>query len=157
MTKAEIMILIQQAWDDFNSLLDGLSDAQKSTPDPKDGWTVKDVLAHIAIWERSLGTWLAAANSGHEPDVPRFTDEYINEMNARIYEEHREQPYRQVYEMFRGIHRSFLMPHLEVLPEDNDDPRWLLWRDGRPPWTLIAGNTYEHYKEHAEAIRRYLL
>jgi hypothetical protein len=156
LTKAEVLTLIEQAWMEFNALLDQLSDEQKNTPVLADGWTVKDVLAHIAMWERSLGVWLATANAGYEPELPKFTDDYINATNAQIYEHHLHEPYKQVYGMFCAVHQSFLMPHLEALPEDNDDPRWLVWRGGVPPWSLIAGNTYEHYREHAEFIQREL-
>ncbi len=153
MSKAEVLELVEDEWKRFLDLLGALNDVQKSEPCLPGGWTAKDLLAHLTAWERELGTWIASASSGNDPGVPRFTDEYINAFNARVYAENRYRPYVDVYTDLLRTHDDFLVPQIRALPDKLSDPRWSVWRDGKPPWTLVEGNTYGHFREHAEALR----
>src|SRR6185436_20487176 len=153
LTKAEMLGLIQAEWTRFSDLLAGLSDAQKADPCLPGNWTVKDLLAHLAAWERELGTWIEAANAGLDPGVPQFTEKYIDNFNAQVYEENHARSYADVYADFLRTHDDFLIPQFRALPDDLADPGWSVWRDRNPPWLLVAGNTYAHFQEHAETIR----
>ncbi len=153
LSKAEVLERIQAEWKQFAELLASLTDAQKADPCLPGGWTVKDLLAHLTAWERALGTWIEAANEGRDPGIPRFTDEYVNGINAQVYAENRTRPYADVYEDYLKTHDEFLIPQFRALPDDPADPRWSVWRDRRPPWLLVEGNTYGHFCEHADALR----
>src|SRR5258707_495564 len=108
--------------------------------------TVKDMLAHLTAWEHELIGWLKAAYEGKVPDIPHFTDEFINDFNARVYADTHDDKFFEIYDTFLRVHQEVL-PLIQALPDDEKDPRWALWKNPNHPWSLIAGNTYEHYKE----------
>jgi len=153
MDKREILSRIDAGWRHFNALIDSLTDAQKAAPVLPDGWTIKDVLAHITAWEQELTGWLDVANAGHEPNVPAFTQAYTDQTNAAIYRRNRDRSYGDVYAEYQATHTHDVLRAVAALPDDPADPRWKVWRTRERPWELIAGNTYGHYEEHEPAIR----
>src|SRR5215470_6970157 len=50
-------------------LASGLSVAQMNQPGAVGSWSVKDVLAHIAFWERYMANILRAAQRGEMPEL----------------------------------------------------------------------------------------
>jgi hypothetical protein len=53
-TNAERLTDLSQAWTALNAVLDQLTQVEKTGPKDAQGWTVKDHLAHLAAWERSV-------------------------------------------------------------------------------------------------------
>ncbi|HEX5502412.1 MAG TPA: ClbS/DfsB family four-helix bundle protein, partial [Thermomicrobiales bacterium] len=71
-----------------------------------------------------------------------------DEHNARIYAAHRDEPLADVLAGARQAHRE-LLGLVEALPDSAlAGTHWFAASDG-PLWESIAGNTYEHYREHA--------
>ena len=61
-----------------------------ATPSPLDGWTYKDLLAHLAVGDWVLQTVLRAVVAKEPVDVKRVTDlDKINAENARLLKERR--------------------------------------------------------------------
>jgi hypothetical protein len=120
-------------------------------------WTLKDILGHITFWERNLIEWLRQAEAGYPPDRPEtgLSDAEVDRMNQASYEAYAEAFLHDVLAASANTHQE-LMEILLRLPEDPYDERYHVWPDGKPPWQLIAGNTYEHYEEHLQPIQEYL-
>jgi hypothetical protein len=151
MTKAQMLELVSAGRAEFEALIAQLSERQMVGIELRSGETVKDVLAHITAWESELLGWLEAAAQGQKASIPSFTDEYVNGFNERVHNDNRERTLAEVRGEFQQVHRD-LWVALNALPDANDDPQWMLWRNGQAPWLLIAGNTYEHYKDHIAPI-----
>ena len=103
-----------------------------------EGWTRKQMLAHIAAWHDSthdrLGTLIATGNSQElGQDVDRF--------NARIA---RQAIGRTAGEIFKDMEGTFNRLRRRVAQLSDDQ---IAAHDG---WAarVIAGDTYEHYEEH---------
>jgi hypothetical protein len=140
----------------FEALIAQIHPAHLETILVQNNWTTKDILAHITAWEQELLRWLAMADRGDPPDIPApgTWANYIDQFNARNYQENRKRPLKEVREDFARVHLQ-LRNALESLPEDPHDPSWSVWYGGVPPWRLIA-TFYEHYQEHSIPIRNWL-
>ncbi len=53
-SRVELLQNIDAGWNRFYGYLKTLSDEQLSTPTDASGWTVKDHLTHLAIWEDGI-------------------------------------------------------------------------------------------------------
>src|SRR5262245_16064171 len=72
----------------------GLTDAQMTDPS-MDGWSVKDHLAHIALWDDVRASEVTRVSGGHDP-AWRLTDEQAEAYNAIAYAGRRDLPLAQV-------------------------------------------------------------
>jgi hypothetical protein len=144
----------QRAW--FEQTLAGMSEAALVEVPVQEGWTAKDIVAHIAAWERQLTGWLQAAARGERLDVPApgTWGPYLEQFNARCYAENCDRPLADVMAESREAFDD-LMVELEALPEDPHHACWSEWPGGRPPWGLLA-EFHEHYREHGQPIRHWL-
>jgi hypothetical protein len=118
-----------------------------------DGWSVKDIVAHVAWSEMEI--------------IPVFRDHVMagselwnldqDARNAAVYEMNRERPLQEILAEERQAYRE-LLPALEALSEGDlyDPTRYRNMPSDWQPWILIPGNTYKHYREHAEMIRAWL-
>jgi hypothetical protein len=154
LTKTEVLGRI---WADhalLEAMIAPLSAVQMMQP-LADGWSVKDVLAHITLWEGLLVEWLTAQNEGVFPTtaVP-LTREAVDRLNAERYAA---AAGRSLPMVLTAFHRSFgrVLQAVDALPADGDlqTPLGEAWAAGASLGQLIAENTYEHYHEHMAAIR----
>jgi hypothetical protein len=156
----ELLARIQHSRLALERILAALTEAQMTTPGPT-GWTIKDHLAHLAVWEWGIVALLNrqprfAAMNLDAAVVQGMTEEEINEV---IYQQHAALSLAQVREQLDTAEREMrqalgrlddqdlLKPYASFLPEGSA---------GRqdPVLYAVAGNTYEHYDEHREYIQR---
>ncbi|MEP7199677.1 MAG: ClbS/DfsB family four-helix bundle protein, partial [Chloroflexota bacterium] len=132
-----------------------LSEAQWAQVGAADGWTIKDQVAHVAAWQSLAVRWMQQGLRGEPVDRPaQFTDDDINAFNQRLYEKHKGDSSAAVLADLRKAHEKMLAMVASLSDEDINDANRFAWRHGSPLLDLIAGNTYEHYPEHVEAIKR---
>src|SRR5690606_20736050 len=84
-------------------------------------WSVKDLIAHIAVYERWTIEWLAPALEGNPPDWDYPEDEEtrtIDERNARFYEQNRDRSLEDIQSEAASIHEQ-MMALLDRIPEDS--------------------------------------
>jgi hypothetical protein len=121
------------------------------------GWSIKDILAHIASWHHRLLKWLEAAIRNEEPAIsgPENVEE-MDSLNAQFYHENKSLPLDVVLADFRTSYRH-IMDIVQAMPEEDlIGPHRFAWSKGEPLWQAIAGDTYEHYREHIAQIQAWL-
>jgi hypothetical protein len=120
-------------------------------------WSVKDILAHLAFWERSLivqhflGMPMEEAFCLEE-DVLKRADE--NEINAILFERSRDRDLLEVLSDWLETHR-WLISELAKLGEDELRKPVLgigLGPDPVPLGRWIAVNSCDHYVHHRRTI-----
>ena len=89
--KEGLIDLLGRAQFDQRELLAALSDHERAAIGTADHWSVKDVVLHIAFWKNREVERLAAAARGETPLVL----EHYEQVNARVFEEWREQSGRK--------------------------------------------------------------
>lgn len=80
--------------EDLLAAIDGLSDELLTEPS-LDGWSVKDHLAHLALWDDVRAGEVARISAGHD-SAWRMTDEQDAAYNALGYALRRDLPLAQV-------------------------------------------------------------
>jgi hypothetical protein len=122
------------------------------------GWSIKDILAHIASWHHRLLKWLEAAVRNEEPAIsgPDNVEE-MDALNAQFYQENKSRSLDEVLTDFRTSYRHIFDIVQAMSEEDLINPHRFAWSKGEPLWQAIAGDTYEHYREHTKQIQEWLV
>ena len=160
MDKTSMMNMIQTEYAQFESLIAPLSEAQLCKVPFEGEWSIKDIMAHIAVWEQLCTKWLDECARGETP----HPSERVNiQSNDRIYRENRDRPLAEVQELFHQAHQQFLQ-QVDLLfqtlaEEDINASHRFAWTEAWPGSSLIAviaDNSYEHCYDHAQQIRNWL-
>jgi hypothetical protein len=152
--KAELLRRMQAGYQQFEALLAPLSEVQMTDPHVNGPWSVKDNLAHLTVWQDYLLSHLQGLLTNQKP--PEFMPGLSGEdaINERIYQENKDRPLAEVHTAFRASYQRVLAAVEAVSEEALNVP--LPWRSSSPLWPFIVGNTFGHYEEHGEIIRRWL-
>jgi uncharacterized damage-inducible protein DinB len=132
----------RKAWDES---IAGLTREEMVIPDFCAIWSVKDVIAHIAWYDRAMVEMLEAKELADSP----YWKMTLDERNAVIFEENKDRRLDDVVQEATDLF-TMLVELLEGLTDDDlNDPRCfpgmpLEWR----PWQVLASNTCEHYEAH---------
>lgn len=154
MNKAALIQRIREERERLLKALEGLT-REEMTREPVFGeWTVKDILAHIAVWQGRLITALFQLEQGRRPKDLTLSEEEVDALNERFYREQKDRPLERVLADFHGTYQQ-LLKRLERFSDED------LTRPGRfpgvpePLWKLIAADTLEHDAEHRADIERW--
>lgn len=132
-----------EAWEAFRAVVDGIDPARRETAGANpDGWSVKDVLWHVAHWWDDLAGTLASLRAGTYAE-PSEGDDATDAENARVLEESAAMTLGDVE---RGLEeaRARMLAAWAALPEvDATAEREFVWE------------TIDHYEEHLPDLRRF--
>jgi hypothetical protein len=116
-------------------------------------WSVKDTVAHITAWEKSLLSRYYDGLAGR-PVKDGHTGETLGAVNHRIFEENLSRSLDDVMADFTATYQRILAAVASIPEED-------MFARGKFAWTgqyrlldYIWGNTAGHYTEHLAAINR---
>jgi hypothetical protein len=113
-------------------------------------WTRKDVLAHIAAWERRVVELLDALRRGETTIGVSDTDA----LNAEFLARDRDLPLRDVRVGERAAYEGMLAAIDGATDEELFDARHFGWTEGEPFANWFRANSDEHYDEHLEQLTR---
>jgi uncharacterized damage-inducible protein DinB len=152
MDKAKFLTLFHQKWNRLEGILAKIPAGRVTQPGVEGDWSVKDLLAHIAWYEREMiGALTARALVGSE-----LWEKNHVERNREIYAQNKDRSWEEILAEFQQIHRA-LTPHLESLAADDflTPHNFRDWPEDVPPWVILAENTYEHYLAHLDALENW--
>jgi len=155
--KTSILKDMNTSYTALEGMLTPLDKTQFFTEGVIPGWSIKDLLAHIASWQHRLLTLLEAAIRNEEPTIsgPDNVQE-MDALNAQFYQENKARPLDKVLTDIRISHQH-IMDIVQAMPEEDlMSPHRFAWSKGEPLWQAIAGDTYEHYWEHIAQIQEWL-
>jgi uncharacterized protein (TIGR03083 family) len=139
-----LLTKLDTAWAAFKESYDGVPDAQLMEPGAIGDWSVKDILAHVTIWEEEALTHLPLIVAGGRP--PRYvTYGGIDAFNARMIAQTRSLSLSEVRRRLDETHRR-LIAFIQSAPAGQ------FARETRARRRLRL-DTYGHYPLHAAAIR----
>jgi hypothetical protein len=154
LTIAELIAQIRAVSTRMELLLAQLSVAEINQPGAVGVWSVKDVLAHIAFWERDAANMLHAAVRGETPDL--FADDATERNNASVVAQYYQRSLSAVIADWQQA-REELIDAIEDLEDaDLNDADRFPWSGGRTLADRIIGNSYDHEQEHIEQIRAWM-
>jgi uncharacterized protein (TIGR03083 family) len=160
-SKAELMTQLQASWDALQEAAASVDPTRMATPGP-DGWSVKDQLAHVSAWERSLIALLTgesrAAAIGMDEAAYAAAD--IDQMNAYIVSQAADATYPEVLAQAQATHNELIGILDRLSWEEINQPYRHFQPDcqeefgNNPALDWVLGNTTEHYPEHREYLER---
>jgi hypothetical protein len=145
MNRSQFLGRLDRAWQDFLSACDGLSEAELLAGGVTGNWSVRDLIAHVNIWEEETLHHLPTIKAGGR--TPKYSDQYggIDAFNAQAMAERRDLPLAEVLRRRDETHRR-LLDYLQEQPEE-------LFAQENRFRRRLRYDTYSHYPEHTRAIR----
>jgi uncharacterized protein (TIGR03083 family) len=131
-----------------------LSVSQLNQPGAVGVWSVKDVLAHLAFWERYALNTLRAVAQGEEPALA--ADDETERKNASVVAQYYQRPLAAVIADWQQAREELLDALEDIDDEMLNDPDYFPWSAGRSLLERIAGNSFDHEQEHIEQIREWM-
>ena len=151
-TKANALRFIARSWDDLQAYLATLTEAQLTQPTDAAGWTVKDHLIHLAVWEDGLRSLLAGGSQREGMGIDEATWLQGNDpINALIQQRHRALSLADVRRVSHESHAKLLAQINTLADADLMRPYRTYdtqTDEEQPVIGWIVGNTFMHYVEH---------
>ncbi|HUS16885.1 MAG TPA: ClbS/DfsB family four-helix bundle protein [Chloroflexia bacterium] len=161
-TKRALVELIQQEHAAWSALIAEVDHERMIASDVANGWTFKDIAAHLVAWRQRAVVRLQAAARGEEPPpapwahVPGAADDF-EPVNQWILQTNRDRP---LSEVLRECDESLndLETAVSALSElDLLDGQRFPWMQGTSLAETVMGNSCEHYfEEHEPTVRAWL-
>lgn len=153
MNKQDLIHALETSREEMLAALEGLPDDAYLIPGVNEDWSIKDILAHLVMWEAQIITLLFRAKSMPAPNTAHFGPESTEALNDRWYRQQKERPLVQVLEDFEGIREQTIRRLDDYTDAQLNNPKFFPWLDGRPLWKWIAEETFEHERDHTAQIR----
>jgi hypothetical protein len=147
MDKQQLLSKLDKAWTALKESYAGLSDPQLTEPGVAGDWSVKDILAHVTTWEEEALKYLPLILQGDRP--PRYSETYggIDAFNAQMAEQKRILPLSATLRQLEETHHR-LIDYIQNAPEEELKQETRFRR-------RLRFDSYRHYAEHAEMIRKW--
>ncbi len=151
-TKANLLRFIAQKWQPLQAYIGTLNEQQLTELTDAAGWTVKDHLIHLHVWESGVRGLLEGQPQwqGMGLDAAAW-DKDTDEINAIIQQRHKDMSLAEVQQTLAQGHQR-LLDTINSL-EDTDFVRPYNTYDTqatqtKPVIDWLVGNTFMHYHEH---------
>src|SRR5262245_17392662 len=147
MDRQQLLKKVDKAWTMFKQSYAGLSDAQMTEPGVTGSWSVRDIIAHVTIWEEEALKHLPLIIEGQKP--PRYSVKYggIDAFNALMIEQRKELSLSDILRQLDRTHRR-LIDYCESVPGEQFSRETRFRR-------RLKLDTYSHYPIHAQAIQEW--
>ena len=143
--KQSVVQEVRASYREFKDAVQGLSDEQLEKPF-MDGWSVREITGHIIGWQEQMTIGFQRMARGERPtpegvswnDTQAWNDQFASGVAGR----HTAELLEELDSRVEG-----LIAALQALPDDR-------FGEGKTANRMAAGAGYEHYREHAEDIRK---
>jgi hypothetical protein len=123
-----------------------------------DGWTIKDLFAHLTEWEQMFLSWHRAGRDGGNPVLPApgFKWNQTPELNRAIWRKHHQRPVQKILADFETSFKEVLSVAREISPEELFTPGHFAWTKQTLLATYLAANTSSHYHTASKYLKHWL-
>ena len=154
MKKNELLNWLQEENRQWQAFLDQIGLARMDQPGVNGDWSIKDIIAHLAGWNRRLVAQLQAAHHREPKPAPPWPAQLQtdDEINAWIFQSNCRRPVDEVLEESDLLLQQ-LFALIEALPEDCqiEAEGHLVWVDDR---RFPAGEFFDHFHDDHEPDMR---
>jgi len=156
-TKAELLDAMRAKRAAWESLLDEVGEARMLEPGVDGEWAVKDVIAHVTVYERWTLNRLQTGLRGEQyvrTELDQLED--VDQRNAGYHAIDSRKSLAQVRAEAQEAYAGLLALVESVSDDDLHNPARFGLRADAVPLDMIAGNGFGHYEEHIPQIRAWL-
>lgn len=160
--KDHILAALREQFNSWEELLASMSEEQITSPQFDYNWSIKDVIAHLWVWQQISIARMEAGLQDREPGFPKWIvesnedwEENANQTNALTFERHHNKPWPE-------IHQNWKEGFLRFLELGNKIPERDLLDTGRYSWlrgyslAFILVASYDHHQEHFKKLVAWL-
>lgn len=152
LTPTEMWEWIKKGRAEYSAVYANLSEAEMTRiPGAQSDWSVKDQIAHLIWWENFAIARLTLMLAGEPINI--VSD--FNAVNAQVYKQAKDLPLKTVLDAF-AVNLSRLEGLLKTMTDEQLNTKEGYKANGRSPYDILSGNTFEHYKEHQPDLERYV-
>jgi len=153
MTKSGFLSALDKGWNDLRAYLETLTPDQMTLPTDAAGWTVKDHLIHLAVWEDGMYALLQGLSRREYMGVEKavWDSGDFDRINAVIQQRHKDMPLDEAMRTLADVHQRFVEKIGTLAEEDFQRPYNSYQPESSrndPVMQPLMGNTFEHYEEH---------
>ncbi len=161
--KAELLERMRAGREEWDALVSQIPDGVRSEPMLPDGWSVKDLIAHVAAYENWTAAQMRAASEGRAatdmelygveelPPDPEGWD--LDRQNAAIYARYKDMPLADVSTFSARAFVDLIAAVESLSEEDLATPGAQSWAGDATLLALIPGQCYAHYAQHIDDLR----
>ena len=154
-SKAELIQAMVSARGQFDFLVNQIPRSKMTLSGASGEWSVKDIVAHVASYDRWLGLGLALR--GQKPPDHWVEDTPLDEFNRRLFDENRDLSLAQVLEDSRAV-------WAEILEATHAQSEAYLFTEqavpGFPykfkPCEVLKSESYGHYLDHVSGLKAWI-
>ena len=152
LTRENLMRQMDASWNELQTYIASLSEEQLTGPTDAAGWTAKDHIIHLAMWENAGLAMLEGKSKRETLDItPEVWAQDDDPVNAVLQQRYHDMPLNEVMDTLRQTHdrmlkkletmseADLLLPHKHYQPTSTDE---------RPIMRYIMADTIEHYRDH---------
>jgi hypothetical protein len=138
----------------LEALIGALSTDQMNEPNAVGEWSVKDILAHLAMWTSRNVTVVYQAEQGQKPaEIDAMLDDY-EALNAADYEVQKERPLDRILADLRGTHKQLLRRLGAWNEADLSDKARYSWLRGQSMGDFLVDGV-GHEAQHRKLIEQW--
>jgi hypothetical protein len=145
---------LHQSQADFWTALDGVEESRLVDKRAVDGWSLKDVVGHIAAWEELI---IEAARHIYDPSQPAvsvFGDD-IESMNAIMAAKREANSWETERQSLLDTQTAMNEFVAQLLPGDYRLRGPYPWPDDQGTLAELITHTSEHYEDHLSDVERW--
>ncbi|KAA3646397.1 MAG: DfsB family protein [Chloroflexi bacterium] len=156
-TKEELLSLSQENFDQIFVLIENLSPEQREQAGVNDTWSVKDILAHLKAWHEMFFTWYEVGSQGEKPEMPApgYTWKTTPELNEKIYQEHRGQPYETIVDGLHATHQKMMALISSHSDEELFTKKKYKWTGSTSLGSYAVSASSSHYQWAIDLIKKW--
>ena len=145
--RSRLVDMLAQTHSSTRSLLEGIDLEMQIYPDS--GWRIRDILGHIATWDREVAKSLNAFRTGEEYAIPDHDEDSFNAQDILSQQKLTSEEIFDEWEQSREVYKEAVeqIP-LEFYPGDLLYP----WGDERGSVAHLVETMVKHDVEHRDAI-----
>jgi len=142
-TRDDLLARMNLARAELESIITVLRGREEA--DLGDGWRVRDLIAHLALWERVAAWKLGGTDVPHAEGLADLDPWDLNTFNEGMRERWRDRPLSDVMAEFEAAHAALI----EIISNASEAD----CARGGSAWTAIEEDGAGHYAKHLGKLR----
>lgn len=149
----DLILSLKESHQSVLEFVESLSADQRLQPGACGFWSVKDVLAHLLLWESETIKLLFQARQGIKPSTVHFKKISADEQNAVWYEQFKDRSFDRVWSDYQIIRDQTIRRIKEYTTGELNNPNLFKWLKGKNTLAMmITSDILDHEKEHLNRL-----
>ncbi|NLG72269.1 MAG: DinB family protein [Chloroflexi bacterium] len=140
--KDRLVQLLEQAHAVEEVFISQVSASEGREQGAPDGWSAKELVAHITVWKQVLVDRL------HNPQHDPAAGVNHNDYQAHVFDSYPDKSWDAVQERAQQVFRSLLAAVKDLSDDELNDSHYFQWGSRRPVWRHVVQPGFNHPNTH---------